>query len=318
MFVFDWFSGGEDIDSEPVSVDWQEEGLVGEEDLFAKLEQQLGTKFFAEDEISQANEAVIEVDEDQLLTVYEINKETIQHPYLEKVDERLEVLQEDSDSQQLLWEMFRTLIPPSNRKYIGEFGFYTDGPDETLAYVEQLEDDPAKWAVYIDQQDGKNLSSIFATMIHEYAHILSLNEEQIEVNEEAFFYGDEDLIEELRMACSTLYLEEGCLREDAYLNHFYGVFWKEQLQAQWEDEVDQEDDDSVFAFYEQYENQFVNDYAATSVAEDFAETFAYFVLQPKSTNDRKEKILFFYEYPELVQLREQILNGIQQFLSKES
>jgi hypothetical protein len=56
----------------------------------------------------------------------------------------------------------------------------------------------------------------------------------------------------------------------------------------------------------------VSEYAATSPAEDIAEAWAFFLLSPKPELDSisSEKILFFYEYPELVALRTQILTNI--------
>jgi hypothetical protein len=46
--------------------------------------------------------------------------------------------------------------------------------------------------------------------------------------------------------------------------------------------------------------------------EDIAESWAFFVLSPKPALDSiaNEKILFFYEYPELVELRTKILKQI--------
>ncbi|MBK9051223.1 MAG: hypothetical protein IPL78_09985 [Chloroflexi bacterium] len=46
----------------------------------------------------------------------------------------------------------------------------------------------------------------------------------------------------------------------------------------------------------------MTDYAATNPAEDIAETFMAFVLEPKPNGDTiaEEKVLFFYQYPELV------------------
>ena len=65
-------------------------------------------------------------------------------------------------------------------------------------------------------------------------------------------------------------------------------------------------------FYKTYEDQFVSDYAPTSPMEDIAESWAFFVLSPKPelSSIANEKILFFYEYPELVELRTKILKQI--------
>jgi hypothetical protein len=55
----------------------------------------------------------------------------------------------------------------------------------------------------------------------------------------------------------------------------------------------------------------VDDYATTHPTEDIAESFAYFVFSPEPTGDsiKDQKIAFFYEYPELVKLRQSILQG---------
>ncbi|MEZ4643120.1 MAG: hypothetical protein R3E31_10390 [Chloroflexota bacterium] len=68
------------------------------------------------------------------------------------------------------------------------------------------------------------------------------------------------------------------------------------------DESDMED------FYYDHEDWFVTDYAATNPGEDIAESFTAFILQPKPTEDTlaAEKILFFYDYPELVALRKDL------------
>ena len=82
-------------------------------------------------------------------------------------------------------------------------------------------------------------------------------------------------------------------------------------------EIDlEEDEDTRNAlledFYEVHQDQFLSDYAATSPAEDIAEAWAFFVLSPKPelNSIANEKILFFYEYPELVELRTQILKQL--------
>ena len=65
-------------------------------------------------------------------------------------------------------------------------------------------------------------------------------------------------------------------------------------------------------FYKIYQDQFLTDYAATSPLEDIAESWAFFVLSPKPelNSIANEKILFFYEYPELVALRQEILDRL--------
>ena len=50
-----------------------------------------------------------------------------------------------------------------------------------------------------------------------------------------------------------------------------------------------------------------------------AETWAYFVLNPKPADDSvaHRKVLFFYGFPELVDLRNQIISNICAFASSQ-
>ena len=70
--------------------------------------------------------------------------------------------------------------------------------------------------------------------------------------------------------------------------------------------------DQLDDFYNKYDDQFLSNYSATSPAEDIAEAFAFFILSPKPPADSiaNQKILFFHEFPELMQLRGHILNQL--------
>jgi hypothetical protein len=70
--------------------------------------------------------------------------------------------------------------------------------------------------------------------------------------------------------------------------------------------------DTLYNFYKTHQDQFVDDYATTHPTEDIAESFAYFVFNPKPTGNsvREQKVAFFYEYPELVELRANILGNL--------
>jgi hypothetical protein len=116
-------------------------------------------------------------------------------------------------------------------------------------------------------------------------------------------------------ACPQFFTGEGCSNPESYINQFFERFWP-YLYEEWT-QIDVEQDEDVRRtqledFYQVHEDQFVTGYAATSPVEDIAESWTYFVLSPKPelTSIASEKILFFYEYPELVDLRTQILKQI--------
>ncbi|MCF6139061.1 hypothetical protein [Pseudalkalibacillus berkeleyi] len=291
----DPFSVSTDIQVTPVETELDREST---DQLLDEIQTILGVSLLS-DELTTDTEDSIETDGDILLVTYEVIGGELENPQLESVAPEFQTLQKDEHQQQSLWETFSEMIPAEKRKMITHFGFYTDGPDDTLAYVEQMDGQPAEWGMYIDVQDGKN-ASIFPTIVHEYGHVMSLGVDQTN------HMSDE---------CDTLSLDEGCVDEDSYIYLFHKSFW-EDLQLDWEDSVDPEDSDSVYAFYEDRSDQFVNDYAATNVVEDFAESFAYYVFQPlpSETRIREEKIAFFDQFPELITLRGEILLGLRDFL----
>jgi hypothetical protein len=116
-------------------------------------------------------------------------------------------------------------------------------------------------------------------------------------------------------ACPQYFTGEGCSKPDSYINMFFERFWTD-LYNEWleidEEENERTRENKLNRFYETYQDQFLTDYAPTSPAEDIAEAFTFFILSPKPslTSIASEKMLFFYEYPELVELRMQILKNI--------
>lgn len=175
-----------------------------------------------------------------------------------------------------LWSSFSWLIPEAKRKEINRFEVFDSG--DTLAYVSLYDPYGKYWTLGMNQKDIELASETLVTYLHEYAHFLSLNESQVNY-----------WVPEKR--CKSLYLiESGCFYKDAYLTYFYKQFWESGGHGKLED------------FY-------VSKYAMYSPEEDFSESFAHFVLTqtPKGDNVKEEKILFFYQFEELVQLRTEII-----------
>ena len=175
-----------------------------------------------------------------------------------------------------LWNSFSWLIPEQSREEINRFEVFESG--DTLAYVSLHDGHGRYWTLGMNNEDIQLASETLVTYLHEYAHFLSLNQSQI----------DYRLVEE---QCNSLYLKDsGCFYEDAYLSGFYHRFWEKAGKGKLED------------FY-------VSRYAMYSPEEDFAESFAHFVLTktPSGGNVRDEKLQFFYQYEEFIQLRTEIL-----------
>ncbi|MEL6528279.1 MAG: hypothetical protein AAFQ07_21475, partial [Chloroflexota bacterium] len=182
--------------------------------------------------------------------------------------------------------------------------------EDTLAYVSEFSEDQWEFGVSIFDDPERAL-----TIIHEFAHILSLNNTQYEtyptilLDDEEGLSDDEfyDGIEEDMAACPAVAFEDGCAIEDSYLALFTEEFWED---FDVEDLMDLEDE---YFFFDENPDAFVTEYAATNPAEDFAETFSYFIgLDDEDypvdgeLYEMDAKILWFEQFPELVEMRESI------------
>jgi hypothetical protein len=126
---------------------------------------------------------------------------------------------------------------------------------------------------------------------------------------------DNDIYLKEVAACPNFFPGEGCSNADSYINAFYNQFWT-GIYDEW-NEINLEEDEDLYYeklddFYNKYEDQFLTDYSVTHPAEDIAEAFGFFVFADKPAGDTiaEQKILFFYQYPELVQLRSDILSNL--------
>lgn len=236
-------------------------------------------------------------DQEAFLGVYEVEnkklvaKDPIWLRPMERSDHQEKIIQK-------IWGRVDLLIPEALLNRVEQFAVVTDGEENTMAYVYPMNEGLEKWHLTVDyldfvDEDGKlELDMGDETLLHEFGHILSLNETQMDNHAEG-----------------TLQLDEGVLAKRSYLNRFYQRFWR-KLEEEWSQaRDDSEFEDALFDFYLAHENEFLNDYAATSPSEDFAETFAQFILreQPTSTvTTVDEKIIFFYQFQELVAMRKEI------------
>lgn len=189
----------------------------------------------------------------------------------------LELVGDPEDEHLQLWTTFVTLIPAS-------------GIDGVITYFEVIDDQETSGYVYGDEDDidsfvlGLNTIEIDEprelrhTIIHEYGHIATLNSNQVDM--------------ESGGSCPTYELDEGCSENDSYVFAFFEAFY---------DGGGNDGDDA-----------FVTDYASSNIAEDMAESFTFFVLRarPDGETVAEEKILFFYNYDELIDLRADIRGNL--------
>jgi hypothetical protein len=262
-------------------------------------------------------------DEEYTLVTYDIEGNEITNPERGKIISSLKSYQNDTKAQQQLWDYFAAIIPSEQRLFLTHYLVFTDGEENLLASVAQSQDNAAEWDLSVDIVDTNNPKDLTFTLVHEFGHLLTLNPNQVPPNKAIFNNPDSDSIyNKAKKACKNYFPGEGCAEENSYINQFFQRFWDNKLYEEWLKVSGTEDPDAFDAklerFYKKYKDRFVTDYAPTSPEEDIAESWTFFVLKPKpgSKTIANQKVLFFYEFPELIHLREQIAVNLCNQLEK--
>ncbi len=192
------------------------------------------------------------------------------------------------------------MIPADRRTMLTKFIIFSDGYDNSTGAVDQA-DSPNSWTIEADAVDSQDFKMLSTTLVHEFGHMLTLNDQQITDN---------------TSTCDYYMTLDGCSKKESYLNAFYDAFWTD-IYEEWKSDANlstegEVDEEGVSNFYGKYSDQFVTDYAPTGPEEDIAESWTYFVFngQTKEVSIANQKIQFFSKFPELVQLREKMLSGL--------
>jgi len=202
---------------------------------------------------------------------------------------------EGDDLFRQIWRNVKQILPePWLKDSFSEFHIHSDGEEGTLAYVQLDEYQDDRWVIAFDDVDysGVDDKEFIHTVIHEFGHVVFLNENQIDA--------------EVTEDCDTYLLEEGCAFRRSHLNRFYQTFWQDLID---ENAAAEGDEDQLLIFYRRYQDQFISEYAATDPIEDAAEVFTHFVLREKPHDNGSvvtRKIRFLHTLKPLVELREQL------------
>jgi hypothetical protein len=257
---------------------------------------------------------------DKLVT-YQVTDGEIAEPKFETgIPNDFREVSRDEDLHKKLWKYFIAMIPADQRIYINKFQIFSDGPSGILAAVIPDEKEEGKWTLAVDAMDANATIDLTYTLVHEFGHLLTLNENQVPPEQEIIkASADENerlyekLYKEASDSCDTYFTGEGCSLPDSYIYKFFRKFWKGDVYTDFLYFDKFRDPYTYYTgwrkFYYKYEEQFVSSYASTNPVEDMAESWTSFVLKDKPGGDSiaDQKVLFFYDYPELVDLRRAIL-----------
>lgn len=228
------------------------------------------------------------------------DKDELEKPRKFKVPSNLISYQENETAHKIIWEYYKTLIPEESRPNLVTFGIYIDSATSGNFDTTATEN----WITNINILSLEDASTLSDVVVHEYGHYLTLNTTQEIPWHESKICHQEPLY--------------GCQKPDSYINLFYLEFW-EDIYPEWKkiDWQSRHYEEEIYSFYQKHIDRFLNDYAATDPVEDIAESWAAFVLEPTPVSNSipEQKISFFYNFPELVELRYQIIKGICTFES---
>jgi hypothetical protein len=192
-----------------------------------------------------------------------------------------------------VWERFAELFPAETHPEITLFvAIDKEASNGIDGALEDNELRPEERYIALDATGSDTPEELDRTMIHEFAHLFTLRDSQV-----SHEIADEDC---------DIYANHGCPLDESYLHA-----WEEQFWPDATDDDYSEEDDAVAERYSP--DEYVTEYAATNPDEDLAEVFAEWVLsdEPATGDDVvDQKLRFFDDYPEIVQLREEIRAGL--------
>lgn len=248
------------------------------------------------------------------LVYYKVEDGKLSEPQVLYVPDEFEAYQQDLTAHQNIWQYASGLLPADELKWIDGFEIFSSS--NYAGWVSPgggYQDDRSKWILGVDIASAQDPSFLTNVLVHEYGHLITLNTDQI-VSDEFYsgWWQDPE-------GCSQFLSPDGCSNPDSYINLFYQKFWQGDLYDAWLEEVEKPQVDSsdeyrtlIDKFYESHSEQFVSDYASTNIDEDLAESFERFVLEPKPDGNGvpEQKIRFFYDFPEMVKIRQTMIQNI--------
>ncbi len=226
----------------------------------------------------------------------------------------------DQISHDRVWNAVKQIFPDRYWQQIEDLHIFTDQQDDELAYVSRTLTDDVRWTIGFDVVDAPPLvggiyEGLARTIVHELAHIVTLDDAQVQQGQTIYVLTDtiadiERKREQRKLACApNYYSTRGCHESDSYLNIFFSRYWSHIAV----DDIILSTSD-VDARYVPAQTSYVSAYAATRPEEDVAETFTNFVFDARpdpAITTADKKILFFYEFPELVSLRTELRDRIR-------
>ena len=257
---------------------------------------------------------------------YEVKADDIKEIFRYPVSSGMQKWQDDADKHKEVWKSVLRFIPKQYRSNITYFSLGTDDVKGLYAFVDRDPDELSKWILAFDIKDAYSMGllndqNLTYSLIHEFGHIPTLDSTQVDIDKELYSpylsdYQYEKLFDQKEKKCQPRYMTwDGCTKKYSYINLFFQEFWnKTYSEVKSIEKIEDNDEryDKTEEFYLNHKDDFVTYYATSNPDEDIAESWTAFVLKdkPEPNTIADKKILFFYDYPEFVKLREFMRNRL--------
>lgn len=207
----------------------------------------------------------------------------------------------DSDDANVVAEAWRQLAVIAPQGQLGDLGLFggfqgDDSADEvTLAYVNTIDDDGTLFQMSINIQSSiDDPDELLLTMAHEFSHVFTGLNTQLDRSDEAFD------------RCDTYFNGEGCYLPDSLMFAWIQEFWANGLI----DEIDPEVEASIADGQDRCDRNagFFGAYAASNPEEDFAESFSAYVFRIEPATDaQRAKLDWIGQQPGLAEFRDRAI-----------
>ncbi|MEY3784186.1 MAG: hypothetical protein RLZZ230_508 [Candidatus Parcubacteria bacterium] len=220
------------------------------------------------------------------------------------------------DDSYKIWNIYADILGDEwVAENIRQYNTYRDPDGSLYGFVRHIEDKSPEWgfAVDISRADFENktwVRDMIIVMLHETAHIATLNDKQVMRNVKYAKY----CLDKSGFFTGTM-----CAKKDSYLKSYGKAFWSNKEFISSYNKLQQLDGaeytEKKREYYNNHQVDFVTAYALKSPEEDIAESFVNFILDDKPTGKtlKEQKIKFFYKYPELVGRRLEIRDRIKEY-----
>jgi len=250
------------------------------------------------------------------LALYAVKAGDFKRTHTPEVPERLQGFQDDTVLHRKIWDYIVEIVPESVLSLVTSFTIYTDGQDIGTSMSAHY--NPPYHYLNVDLFDLGGTPAMTHSLLHEAGHLVTINASQIKymydwpfntsVDWESFQLGQKE--------CGYFFGSVRCAVPDSYLDLFHERFWTEHTYEIYSINHASYYSQDVYPIatqlFNDHPDEFLSLYAATDMREDVAVSFEQFVLGPKPSGSRiaEQKVLFFYEFPELVLLREQVIQNV--------